>query len=97
MEVLRLRIEALERLFEQPTSDENETDLRETLLTYASVLCVCWTLIPSSKLKNIGEQLASLGGKSVPLRYIENVQDGGDVNGLLEDLQEAVGDYMVCW
>ena len=38
----------------------------------------------------------SLGGKSVPLRFLDNAQDGDDVNGLLEDLEEAVNDYMVC-
>ena len=32
----------------------------------------------------------------VPLRYLDNVQDGEDVGGLLEDLQEAVNDYLVC-
>ena len=30
------------------------------------------------------------------LRYLDNVQDTEDVNGLLEDLQEALNDYMVC-
>ena len=51
---------------------------------------------PPSKLKDIEEQLRSLSGKSVPLRYLDNVQDGEDVGGLLEDLQEAVNDYLVC-
>ena len=54
-----------------------------------------YSSIPS-KLKDIEEQLRSLGGKSVPLRYLDNVQDGEDVGGLLEDLQEAVNDYLVC-
>ena len=31
----------------------------------------------------------------MPLRFLDNAQDGEDVNGLLEDLQEAVNDYMV--
>jgi len=51
---------------------------------------------PPRILKGIEEQLQSLGGKSMPLRYLDNVQDGEDVTGLLEDLQEAVNDYMVC-
>ena len=38
----------------------------------------------------------SLGGKSAPLRFLDNAQDTEDVNGLLEDLQEAISDYMVC-
>ena len=54
-----------------------------------------YSSIPS-KLKDIEEQLRSLGEKSVPLRYLDNVQDGEDVGGLLEDLQEAVNDYLVC-
>ena len=49
-----------------------------------------------SKLKEIEGELLSLGGKSMSLRYLDSVQDGEDVNGLLEDLQEAVNDYMVC-
>ena len=48
-----------------------------------------------SKLKDIEEQLRLLNEKPVPLRIIDNVQDGEDVTGLLEDLQEAVNDYMV--
>lgn len=31
----------------------------------------------------------------MPLRLIDNGQENGRVSGLLEDLQEAVGDYMV--
>jgi len=56
-----------------------------------------WTgrLNPPRKLEDIKEQLRLLHGKSAPLRYLDNVQDGEDVNGLLEDLQEAVNDYMV--
>ena len=52
---------------------------------------------PPSKLKDIEERLVSLGGESAPpsLRYLDNAQDGEDVNGLLGDLQEAVNDYMV--
>ena len=53
-------------------------------------------LSPPSKLKAIEGQLLSLHGKSVVLRLADNVQDSEDVNGLLEDLQEAVGNYMVC-
>jgi len=50
---------------------------------------------PPSKLGEIKERLGSLDGRSVPLRYLDNIQDGEDVSGLLEDLQEAVNDYMV--
>ena len=52
-------------------------------------------LNPPSKLKDIEEQLQSLHGKSVLLRLVDNAQDGEDVNGLLEDIREAIGDYMV--
>ena len=52
-------------------------------------------LNPPSKLKDIEEQLQSLHGKPVLLRLVDNAQDGDDVNGLLEDLREATGDYMV--
>ena len=48
------------------------------------------------KLEDIEEKLWSFGGKSVALRYLGSAQGGEDVNGLLEDLQEAVDDYMVC-
>jgi len=47
------------------------------------------------KLKHIEEQLQSLGGKSVPLRCLDDTQDSEDVSGLLEDLQEAINDYMM--
>ena len=52
-------------------------------------------LNPPRKLKDIEEQLRLLHGKPVPLRFLDNVQDSEDVTGLLEDLQEAVNDYMV--
>ena len=52
-------------------------------------------LNPPSKLQDIEEQLRPLSEKSAPLRYLDDVQDGEDVSGLLEDLQEAVNDYMV--
>ena len=52
-------------------------------------------LHPPSKLRNIEEQLRSLHGKFILLRIADNAQDGEDVNGLLEDLREAVNDYMV--
>ena len=52
-------------------------------------------LHPPRQLKDIEERLGSLHGKSVPLRYLDNVQDNEDVTGLLEDLREAVNDYMV--
>ena len=53
-------------------------------------------LKPPSKLRNIEEQLQSLHGRFVLKRLVDNAQDGEDVNGLLEDLREAVSDYMVC-
>ena len=40
--------------------------------------------------------MVSLGGKSVPSQHLEDVQDSEDINGLLEDLQGVIGDYMVC-
>ena len=49
-----------------------------------------------SKLKDIEGQLRSLHEKSVPLRLLDNAQDGEDVTGLLEDLQEAINNYLVC-
>lgn len=52
-------------------------------------------LNPPSRLKGIDEQLRSLYGKSVVARVVDNDQDGEDASGLLEDLQEAVNDYMV--
>ena len=52
-------------------------------------------LNPPSRLKDIDEQLRSLHRKFVLLRVVDNDQDGEDVSGLLEDLQEAVNDYMV--
>jgi len=51
--------------------------------------------MPPRKLKDIGEQLQLLGGKSVVLQSFDNTQDSEDVSGLLEDLQEVVNDYMV--
>ena len=53
-------------------------------------------LNPPRKLKYIEEQLLALHGKFVLLRIADGVQDNEDVSGLLEDLQEAVNDYMVC-
>ena len=52
-------------------------------------------LNPSRKLKDIEVQLRSLHEKFLLLRLVDNAQDGEDVSGLLEDLQEAVNDYMV--
>jgi len=52
-------------------------------------------LDPSSKLKGVGEQVRTLDEKSTALRYLDNAQDSEDVNGLLEDLQEAVNNYLV--
>ena len=50
----------------------------------------------ASKLKDIEEHLRSLHEKSALRRFADNAQDSEDVSGLLEDLQEAVNDYMVC-
>ena len=50
---------------------------------------------PPRKLKDIEERLRSLHGKPEHLQLADNAQDSEDVNGLLEDLQEAVSDYMV--
>jgi len=52
-------------------------------------------LHPPRKLEGIEEQLRSLHAKSALLRFVDNAQDSEDVSGLLEDLQEAVNDYMV--
>ena len=52
-------------------------------------------LNPPRKLNEIGEQLWPLYEKSMPVRLVDNNQDGDDVSGLLEDLQQAVNDYMV--
>ena len=59
----------------------------------ASVQTKC--LSPPRKLEDIKESLLPLCEKSAPLRVLDNAQDGEDVNGLLEDLQAAVDDYMV--
>jgi len=52
-------------------------------------------LNPPSKLEDIEEQLRSLREESALLRLVDNAQDSEDVSGLLEDLQDAVDDYMV--
>ena len=44
IEVLRLRIATLEKVFEQPASDEKEMKRREELLMYASGLRSDWML-----------------------------------------------------
>ena len=59
----------------------------------ASIQAGC--LSPPRKLKDIGKRLESLLRKSASLRLVDNVQDNDDVSGFLEDLQEAVRDYMV--
>ena len=59
----------------------------------ASVRDVCLNL--SRKLKDIEEQLRSFHEKFLLLRLVDNAQDGEDVSGLLEDLREAVNNYMV--
>jgi len=53
-------------------------------------------LNPPRKLEDIKEQLRTLYGKSALLRLADNAQDSEDVSELLEDLQEALNDYMVC-
>ena len=50
---------------------------------------------PLRKLKDIEDRLRSLDGNPALLRLAHNAQDSEDVNGLLEDLREAVNDYMV--
>ena len=50
---------------------------------------------PPSKLKDIEERSRQLRDKFVLLRYLDSVEDSKDVSGLLEDIREAVGDYMV--
>ena len=50
---------------------------------------------PPRKLKDIEERLRSLDGKPALLRLADNAQNSEDVDGLLEDLQEAVNEYMV--
>ena len=50
---------------------------------------------PPRKLKDIEERLRSLDGKPALLRLADNAQDSEGVNGLLEDLRDAVHDYMV--
>jgi len=52
-------------------------------------------LNPPSKFEGIEEQLQSLREESALLRFVDNVQVSEGVNGVLEDLQEAVNDYMV--
>jgi len=52
-------------------------------------------LNPPSKLEDVEEQLQSLRGESALLRFVDNAQAGEDVNRILEDIQEAVNDYMV--
>ena len=58
-----------------------------------SVLTGCSN--PPSKLKDVEAQLRSLHEKAALLRFVDNAQDDEDVSGLLEDLQEAVNDYLV--
>ena len=50
---------------------------------------------PPRKLKDIEGRLRPLDGKLALLRLAHNAQDSEGVNGLLEDLREAVNDYMV--
>ena len=50
---------------------------------------------PPRKLKDIEGRLRSLHGKPALLRLADNDQESEGVNGLLEDLRDAVHDYMV--
>ena len=50
---------------------------------------------PPRELEGIEERSRPLGGKPAHLRLTDNGQDGEGVNRLLEDLREAVHDYMV--
>ena len=50
---------------------------------------------PPRKLEIIEEQLQSLDEKPEPLRLTNDDKGSEGVNGLLEDLREAVHDYMV--
>jgi len=48
-----------------------------------------------SKLEDIEERLQLFHEESALLRLVDNAQDNSRVSGLLEDLQEAVDEYMV--
>ena len=50
---------------------------------------------PPSKLNGVEGKLRSLYEKHTLARFVDNAQDDEDVSGLLEDLQEAVNDYLV--
>ena len=50
---------------------------------------------PPSKLKDIEERSRPLREKFVLLRFVDSAEDSKDVSGLLEDIREAVGSYMV--
>ena len=50
---------------------------------------------PLSKLKDIVERSRPLRDKFALLRFVDSDEDSKDVSGLLEDIREAVGDYMV--
>ncbi|KAF8697203.1 hypothetical protein AX14_001431 [Amanita brunnescens Koide BX004] len=80
IEILCSRITTLVNLFEKPAGNEEEKERRMNLLI---------------KLKDIEEESGSLREKSVPLRYLDSAQDSKVVSGLVNDLQEAVNDYMM--
>ena len=50
---------------------------------------------PPRKLKDIEDRLRPLHGEPALLQLTDNDQDGEGVNRLLEDLREAIHDYMV--
>ena len=73
---------------------EKRNAVRDYQCTQAAFVQARYLTFPS-KLKDIEEQMRMLHGKSALVRLADSVQDSEDVNGLLEDLQEAVNDYMV--
>ena len=48
-----------------------------------------------SKLKDIEKRSGPLRDKFVFLRYLDSVQDSKDVSGFVENIREAIEDYMV--
>ena len=50
---------------------------------------------PPSKLEHIEEKSQPLREKFVLLKFLDGAEDNKDVDGLLGDVQEAIGDYMV--
>ena len=83
-------------LCKKPASNEKEEKHREGLLLYACRLYLYRILNHPSKLKHIEERFRSFGGRPAFPPFADGSDDSKDVDGLLEDLQETVGDYMVC-